>query len=44
VCRKYDAALKEDPDILKGPTFNALLLPIAVENVRAKLKEGKIDE
>lgn len=42
--RKYNEALDEDPGILKGPTLNALLLPIAVENVRAILKEGKTDE
>jgi len=44
VVRKYNEALAEDPHILKGPTVNALLLPIAVANVRAKLKEGKTDE
>jgi hypothetical protein len=44
VLAQYHAALAEDPGILKGPTFNALLLPIAVENVRNKLKEGKTDE
>ena len=44
VVRKYNEALAEDPHILKGPTVNALLLPIAVANVRAKLKERKTDE
>ena len=33
----YHAALEEDPDLLKGPAFHALLLPKAVENVRSKL-------
>lgn len=41
---RYRAAFEEDPSTLKGPTLNALLLPIAVENVRTKLKEGKSDE
>jgi hypothetical protein len=44
IIKKYEAALEEDPAILRGPTLNALLLPIAVETVRAKLKEGKTDE
>jgi hypothetical protein len=44
VYNHYKAALADDPAILKGPTLNAMLLPYAVENVRAKLKEGKTDE
>jgi hypothetical protein len=44
VMQQYEAALGEDPDIPKGPTINALLMPHAVDNVRAKLKEGKTDE
>lgn len=44
ILEKYHDALVESPTLLKGPTFNALLLPRAVENVRAKLKEGKTDE
>jgi hypothetical protein len=44
VMMQYEAAIGEDPNIPKGPTLNALLLPYAVENVRAKLKEGKTDE
>jgi hypothetical protein len=44
ILTQYHAALEEDPDLPKGPTFNALLMPHAVENIRAKLKEGKIDE
>lgn len=41
---KYQRAAQDDPAISKGPTMNALLLPYAVKNVRAKLKEGKTDE
>lgn len=37
VLRQYDAALKADPTILKGPTLNALLLPYAIQNVRERL-------
>lgn len=37
VCRRYDEALEVDPAILKGPAINALLLPIAIENVRKAL-------
>lgn len=37
VLDKYEQAQREDHSILKGPTFNALLLPIAVENVRKKI-------
>jgi hypothetical protein len=44
ILSQYHAALEEDPDLPKGPTFNALLMPHAVENVRKKLKEGKTDE
>jgi hypothetical protein len=44
ICDKYQEALVEDPSVPKGPTLNALLMPHAVENVRAKLKEGKTDE
>lgn len=45
VCESYQRALKADPSILKGPTFNALLLPIAVDNVRKALKsQEKTDE
>jgi hypothetical protein len=44
ILSQYHAALEEDPDLPKGPTFNALLMPHAVENVRTKLKEGKTDE
>lgn len=44
VISRYHEALASDPSILKGPAFNALLLPHAIANVRAKLKEGKTDE
>ncbi len=35
----YVAAASADPSILKGPALNALLLPIAVENVRKRIAE-----
>lgn len=41
---RYRDALEDNPRRLRGPTFNDLLLPRAVENIRAKLKEGKTDE
>lgn len=41
VYREYTEALKTDPDILKGPTLNALLLPIAIANIRKTLNEEK---
>jgi hypothetical protein len=37
ILQQYHEALKDDPIILKGPTFNALLLPWAIENVRKQL-------
>ena len=43
VLARYSMALQIDPSIPKGPTFNTLLLPRAIDNVRAKLKE-KADE
>jgi hypothetical protein len=39
----YRGMLEDDSSIPQGPTFNALLLPRAIDNVRAKLKE-KADE
>lgn len=37
VMQAYRDALEDSPDIAKGPTFNAILLPYAVANVRKKL-------
>ncbi len=39
IIRKYNEALDEDPNILKGPTFNALLMPAAIENIRKRITE-----
>ena len=50
VRQRYEEALAADPTILKGPTLNALLLPIAIEHVRESLvtpykpPEEKADE
>lgn len=41
VCIEYQSKLQANPDLLKGPTFLALLLPYAIENVRERLKEGE---
>jgi hypothetical protein len=35
--RRFEEAEKADPDILRGPTLNALLTPIAIENVRKRI-------
>ena len=37
-------AAEADPRILRGPTLNALLLPIAVENVRANIQSRPMTE
>ena len=39
ICEKYEEALAEDPETLKGPTLNALLMPTAIENVRKRITE-----
>lgn len=39
IIRKYNEALDEDPTILKGPAFNALLMPYAIANIRNRIKQ-----
>jgi hypothetical protein len=38
---KFYAAIEADPSLPWWPTLHAILLPIAIENVRAKLKESE---
>lgn len=39
IADKFYAAMEEDPGAPWWPTLKAIILPIAIENVRAKLKE-----
>ncbi len=43
VRRIYQTTEDADPNILKGPTLNAILLPIAIANIRTKLAEEAAD-
>lgn len=37
--KRYFEAIDADPDLPKGPTLNALVLPLAINNIRSRIKE-----